>query len=81
MDLKFLESVTKHGDFSRASFLLLMYMYLIKTWTGLQSDLGDILKLDRRTINISLRILEENGYLKRIPTKEDKRIKTIKFIA
>ncbi|EKE05935.1 MAG: hypothetical protein ACD_19C00140G0002 [uncultured bacterium] len=81
MDLNFLKTVANDGSLSRASFLLLFYMNITKKFVGSQSILGDILGLDRKTINASIGILESGKYIKRFPLKKDKRLKVIEFIA
>jgi len=80
MDLKFLETVSKDGSLSRASFLLLFYLYGVKKFVGSQSELGDTLGLDRKTVNSSIGVLEANNYITRRPFKKDKRLKIIEFI-
>lgn len=74
----FLETIKKESSFPRAAFLVLLYIHDVKTYKGTQSQLGDILELDRKTINKNLKLLEEEGYLKRTPIKKgDGRLKKI----
>lgn len=57
--------VAKDNRLGRSALVTLIYLDNSGPWKETQSELGDLLKLDRKTICKAVGILEDEGYIKK----------------
>ena len=73
--------VNPRDSFSRADILVLLFFNTNKSFSGSQTQLGDILNLERKAISRSLKQLEQRGLIRKQDIKRgDSRLKRIVFV-